>query len=831
MAAVMLTSCSNEDVMAPSSGGNVSFTAQLPSGINTRSYADGTTATKLTYALYDEDNNHVPSLDGTATFNGLKSTINLNLVTGKTYTIVFWADAPDNSYYTFDTEKGTVSVSDKGNSQDEKRDAFFAHFTFTVNGSMSEKITLTRPFAQINIGTSDYTDFTASGESVTESGMVVKAYSALNLLSGNVEGDMNEYTFSNAGLPADSETFPYKKEGVTYKYLTMNYILIGEDKETVDVTWTSDNASRPSVTFYSVPVQRNYRTNIFGALLTNPAEYDVEIKPGYDGSVDLDQNAIIADGVYYNETDKTYSLTSKSGLDWLVEQVNGKTRSGGNSFEGYTVKLLSDIDLAGVKWTPLGNVSKIAFEGVFDGCGSTISNMTVDDDDASGFFRNAYHVKNLNFKNATVTGHYKAGVVSGDGLCSHIENCHVDGGTITVTPIKNASGVMDDGNNVGGITGYLSAETEAYVKDCSVKNMTITAYRKVGGIIGAVNRDENVTADKLVVRNNVVENVKIIANMTTLNYDGAPRDPDAGEVIGAVVRQGTIDNNTFKNVTVSILQPEEQDGAQVLLMKSAADFETYAEVVNSGASDMFGITIKLDNDINFDPSIIQQPLGKYTKDANGNTVERPFAGTFDGNGHTITGFTTKSSEYKLAVGFIGYANYGATVTDLKLKDITVEGTAYAGGLIGMAYKGTKDGSNGYVTVKNVEIDNITVTSVPAMGSDGKYDGGNNVGALVGLTQFGMHVEGCKVTNATITGYVKVGGMIGTLCNVNSDTDVNHSVYKDNSISDSRVIQSGVNAYDDSNNIDKVGEFYGYLNRDALPESNTASNVTVTKLND
>ena len=54
---------------------------------------------------------------------------------------------------------------------------------------------------------------------------------------------------------------------------------------------------------------------------------------------------------------------------------------------------------------------------------------------------------------------------------------------MTSTP-RLVNGKYDDANNVGGITGYLSAEPNAYVTNCSVSNATITAYRKVGGLRG-----------------------------------------------------------------------------------------------------------------------------------------------------------------------------------------------------------------------------------------------------------------------------------------------------------------------------------------------------------
>lgn len=51
---VLATSCSNEDLNSGLNGteSNVTFTAQLPAGLQSRSFGDGTTANTLSYAVY-----------------------------------------------------------------------------------------------------------------------------------------------------------------------------------------------------------------------------------------------------------------------------------------------------------------------------------------------------------------------------------------------------------------------------------------------------------------------------------------------------------------------------------------------------------------------------------------------------------------------------------------------------------------------------------------------------------------------------------------------------------------------------------------------------------
>lgn len=69
-----------------------------------------------------------------------------------------------------------------------------------------------------------------------------------------------------------------------YKYLGMNYVLVAAEKTVIDVKFTCGAGSReiPEMTFASVPVQRNYRTNIYGALITDPVNFNVSIDPEYE---------------------------------------------------------------------------------------------------------------------------------------------------------------------------------------------------------------------------------------------------------------------------------------------------------------------------------------------------------------------------------------------------------------------------------------------------------------------------------------------------------------------------------------------------------------------
>ena len=246
----------------------------------------------------------------------------------------------------------------------------------------------------------------------------------------------------------------------------------------------------------------------------------------------------------------TISINSAALLAKFAKNVNS-----GVTYNGYTIELTADIDLAGKIWTPIGinedNQYK-TFEGIFNGNNHTIANLNCssNEDKPIGLFGVSYApatVKNLNLSNVFVSGVHQTGAIFGNGKEVTIQDCVVDGGRVVAVPHWTASG-YDDGNQVGGIAGYLFAEgfhVPVNVTRCTVRNLIIKAYRDVGGIAGATNN----STDNLdvIVQYNTVENCTIIADQTCPYKE--VRDFNAGEIVGRKLA-GTVEDNTATSVTV-----------------------------------------------------------------------------------------------------------------------------------------------------------------------------------------------------------------------------------------------------------------------------------------
>lgn len=287
-AALLVTSCNDEMDNGLKTGdeGTVTFTAQLPSEMGTRAFADGLTAKHLQYAVYEAGQStplkvfgDETTVVGEAEMDNLKKSVTLKLTSGKSYDVIFWADATTDSPYTFNPASREVSVDySKVNNNSDNCDAFFKKETITVSGNQSVDVKLTRPFAQVNIGTDDFDAAKASGLEVTQTEVVAKAFATLNLATGEV-ADEADRTFTMKAIPTASDgEFPVAGG---YKYLSMDYLLVGADKATIDVAFNYGGPQNR--TFTNVPVQRNYRTNIYGSLLTNTTDFNVVIEPAFSG--------------------------------------------------------------------------------------------------------------------------------------------------------------------------------------------------------------------------------------------------------------------------------------------------------------------------------------------------------------------------------------------------------------------------------------------------------------------------------------------------------------------------------------------------------------------
>lgn len=136
----------------------------------------------------------------------------------------------------------------------------------------------------------------------------------------------------------------------TFKYLSMCYVLTASNKamkedgqETEDYqrevinnlkVWVATDASGSGsvevVNLTNVPVQRNWRTNIVGSLLTENVTFSVTLDKDFAGEYngwangdEWEWSGPLADGVYYDAVADEIQISNANGLLWFQRMVNG----------------------------------------------------------------------------------------------------------------------------------------------------------------------------------------------------------------------------------------------------------------------------------------------------------------------------------------------------------------------------------------------------------------------------------------------------------------------------------------------------------------------------
>lgn len=357
---LLATSCSKDELETVQSGNEaqVTFSLGLENNIGTRTRAisDGKSADKLIYAVFDENGQRISSIQQVVKENvTFPATETLTLAKGQTYKVVFWAQDGDCKAYTVSDdmklkltyqETGTDGKKTGAKNNDEKRDAFFKAETFTVTGSTSKEVTLKRPFAQINVGvtTEDWNAAMASGIEIEKSSVVINdAALNMNLLTGEVSGTTRA-TYNFDAIPTEELQVDADGDGTkeSYKWLSMSYILVNDDSPSAEGEIAgAQKATLNSLTFElqpksgnsiilkegltNVPVQRNWRTNILGKLLTGDTKFVIKIDPAYEDDNNLFPGGGATELAMVAKNGGTVTLTADVALTAPLYIATGKS--------------------------------------------------------------------------------------------------------------------------------------------------------------------------------------------------------------------------------------------------------------------------------------------------------------------------------------------------------------------------------------------------------------------------------------------------------------------------------------------------------------------------
>lgn len=508
-----LASCSNDDLSVPTADDITTFSISLPAEMGTRAFGDGSNATDLKVAIYQkgQTNPLMSKFDGgensgLITVKSLGSgqfTVSAKLAIGEDYEVVFWAQNPTCSAFTFNPAGKSMSVDySKMNLNDEKSDAFYNYVNIKGGTDPEETIYLKRPFAQVNIGATDYQEFlNAGGTAPTTCGLsFTNIYSTFGFEEGAPVGTAGTVTYPQTILPSDKESFPGDVTNVNY--LAMGYILVGNQSNPKDLTQVTLTVPVGSTTlkrvYQDVPVQSNYRTNIYGRILTNINEFNVTVEPSFSGiymepEEDIDAEPSVWDGKTYTEPKKdangNYLLNSAEEFAYLPKMtgINENTK----------FILMTDVDL-----NEKSGSQVYLIKGEFDGNGHTVSGIA-----KQTLFNNTtdFYLHDLNVV-ATSTSFYSP-VIEAAGNNTRVSNV-----TLKATQKEDGTGVITFGagngsigstSGTGGIIGYTkntngttdrsSITIENCINYADFKASGLNLSKAVGGILGYAGSMCNVT--------------------------------------------------------------------------------------------------------------------------------------------------------------------------------------------------------------------------------------------------------------------------------------------------------------------------------------------------
>lgn len=307
-----------------------------------------------------------------------------------------------------------------------------------------------------------------------------------------------------------------------------------------------------------------------------------------------------------------YQIGTPSELLWLADRVNGGS---GNQ----DAVLTNDIDMTGVKWTPIGTKDS-AFEwGEFDGQGHFITNLTVNDSslEYAGLF--GYVTDHATIKNLGVFGEFSGGEYVG-GIAGYSENSEITNcffiGTVSGT---NTNGIANE-DIIGGT-----------VKNCYFQSDST---------------DINARTEKQFKSGEVAELLNMLPNGGTQEVwgqtIGADAYPCALTSDNKVIRDYTnlgwhnhTNGTTEDNCPNCVKTPKQENGVyQISTIQELYWFSAYVNNTDSSIKAELANNITVNEDISAQNRIIWTPAG---------TISKPFTGTFDGKGHIISGLVKENS--------------------------------------------------------------------------------------------------------------------------------------------------------------------------------------------
>jgi len=452
-----------------------------------------------------------------------------------------------------------------------------------------------------------------------------------------------------------------------------------------------------------------------------------------------------------------YIITTAEQLAGLAQLVNS-----GTSMSGKTIKLGNDIALndttnwrnwatanSGLRqWTNSIN----DFKGTFDGDGYTVSGLYIN----TGY----------NYPPNSLFG-YNRGTIKNLGvIASYIKADYLVGGLVSYNSgtINNsyATGNVSGNNNVGGLVGN---------NDGTINNSyatgNVSGTSQVGGLVGG-------SSGNAAVYNSYYDSRTSGQNDTgkgipkTTEYMQSEEFVETLQLVARILSYNAWIYSKGKYPKLSNAIAESIDylrgnGTEEnpYIIETKEQLDTFSLFVNIGIS-YDGKYLKLGNDIALNDTTNWQDWNEETKGLTQWTAiggGSPFLGTFDGDGHVISGIyiNSESDNQGLFGNNNGWGDNSGTIRNLGVVASYIKGGRNVGSLVGNSGIIINSYATGNVkgngVVGGLAGSPRTITNSYATGN---VSGGGSVGGLAG-----SGIIRNSYATGKVSGTDQVGGLVGS----------------------------------------------------------------------
>ena len=444
--------------------------------------------------------------------------------------------------------------------------------------------------------------------------------------------------------------------------------------------------------------------------------------------------------------------------DDSVGGVVGSNHSGGFVSNCYNTGSISGIILVGgvVGYNAWGTVTESYNTGTISASGNDIGGVV--GKDYNGTINNCYNAGNVN-------GNTNIGGIVGSKEGDSVKNCHNVGnvsGTTNVTAVVGAA-FSCTVSNCYYISGCSNAAGFGILKSVAQFASGEVAYLLQGDQTEQIWGQTIGTDAYPVLGGEIVFCDGDYYNCTHSWSEATCFAPKTCMVCGTTT--GSALGHSYENgfcVYCDVYEPAVLNG-DVYEISNAGQLYWFAAKVNGGDTAING---KLMADIVVNENVLKED-GTLNGDGSnfrvwtpiGNSSER-YAGTFDGNGKTVSGlyFNDTSANY---VGLFGWVNFGGVVKNVGVGGSYFSGSGYVGGVVGLNYGTVSECYNTGRVNASYYVGGVVGYSDESLVSNcyntGSVSGDDRVGGVVG-GNYGTVID-CY-NNGSVSGNWKVGSVVG-----------------------------------------------------------------------